>query len=161
VEFARYCSDGAPPASAVTIAGGVDVTPETIGLVAGVLFLLIAVVGGGFTVKELQIPRVPMPARVTSGVLGIAFIAFGVYAVLQIRPDADHECRQPRELPSVAEGDRSEAEVRTDLESRGFHNVTVKGVFSPGAPKGVVVDQEPAPSTILCPQDPVTITVTR
>src|SRR3954470_3582172 len=56
VEFARYCSDGAPPASAVTIAGGVDVTPETIGLVAGVLFLLIAVVGGGFTVKELQIP---------------------------------------------------------------------------------------------------------
>ena len=102
-----------------------------------------------------------MRARLVSGVLGIAFTVFGGYAVLQSRQDADHECRQPRELPSVAEGDRSEAEVKTDLESRGFHNVTVKGAFSPGAPKGIVVAQEPAPSTILCPKDPVTITVTR
>ena len=37
---------------------------QALTLVAGVLFLLIAVVGGGFTIERLQIPKVPGSARV-------------------------------------------------------------------------------------------------
>lgn len=48
-------------------------TSDTIGLLAAVLFLLIAVVGGGFTVKELTIPKVPSTARVLAGLLGVLF----------------------------------------------------------------------------------------
>jgi hypothetical protein len=50
------------------------VTPETVSLIAAIMFLLIAVVGGGFTAKELAIPRVPNWARAVSAVLGIVFI---------------------------------------------------------------------------------------
>jgi hypothetical protein len=48
-------------------------TSDTIGLLAAVLFLLIAVVGGGFTVKELTIPKVPNAGRVLAGLLGVLF----------------------------------------------------------------------------------------
>ena len=48
--------------------------PNTITLLAGVLFLLIAVVGGGFTVERLQIPPVPRWSRIAAGVLGVAFL---------------------------------------------------------------------------------------
>lgn len=46
---------------------------DTIGLLAASVFLLIAVVGGGFTVKELSVPTVPTWARVVAGVLGVLF----------------------------------------------------------------------------------------
>lgn len=135
--------------------------PEAIGLVAGTLFLLIAVIGGGFTVKEIEIPKVPVRARWGSAFLGVLFVVLSGYFLLTNSSDPAHDCRQPHELPSVAEGDRSEDAARTDLESRGFRNVIVKPVFSPGAPRGVVVEQEPASGAILCPRDPVTIKVTR
>jgi hypothetical protein len=49
--------------------------PNTITLLAGVLFLLIAVVGGGFTIERMQIPPVPRWSRIAAGVLGVAFLA--------------------------------------------------------------------------------------
>ena len=48
---------------------------DTIGLLAASVFLLIAVVGGGFTIKELSVPTVPTWARVVAGVLGVGRIA--------------------------------------------------------------------------------------
>jgi len=47
--------------------------PKTIELLAGILFLLIAIVGGGFVIKEIQIPRVPKWPRIISGFLGLIF----------------------------------------------------------------------------------------
>lgn len=47
--------------------------PKTIELLAGIIFLLIAVVGGGFVIKEIQIPRVPKWTRIISGFLGLIF----------------------------------------------------------------------------------------
>lgn len=46
---------------------------DAIALAGGILFLLIAVVGGGFTVRELIIPAVPKWARVSSTVIGVLF----------------------------------------------------------------------------------------
>lgn len=47
--------------------------PKTIELLAGIIFLLIAVVGGGFVIEKLKIPRVPPWARIISGFLGLIF----------------------------------------------------------------------------------------
>ncbi|WP_107773689.1 hypothetical protein [Nocardioides sediminis] len=55
---------------------------ETIALTMGSLFLLIAIVGGGFSVERAQIPQVPTWARVVSSVIGASFLAFFAYATL-------------------------------------------------------------------------------
>lgn len=47
---------------------------KTIELLAAILFVLIALVGGGFVVKEVTIPRVPGWARVVSALLGLLFL---------------------------------------------------------------------------------------
>ena len=46
----------------------------TVGLLVGALFILIGLVGGGFTVREIQIPVVPNWTRVASLFVGILFI---------------------------------------------------------------------------------------
>jgi len=46
---------------------------DAVGLLAASLFLLIAVVGGGFTIKELSIPTVPIWARFIAAMLGVLF----------------------------------------------------------------------------------------
>lgn len=55
---------------------------ETIALAIGSLFLLIAIVGGGFTIERAQIPQVPAWARIVSSVIGVAFIGFFGYSTL-------------------------------------------------------------------------------
>jgi hypothetical protein len=52
--------------------------PVTILLLAGIGFLLIAVVGGGFEIKEIKIPIVPRWARILSGLLGMIFCGLSV-----------------------------------------------------------------------------------
>lgn len=55
-------------------------TSETATLLVGVLFLLIAIVGGGFSAKEVTIPAVPRWARIVSAILGSAFTLLFVYS---------------------------------------------------------------------------------
>jgi hypothetical protein len=50
-------------------------TPETVGLLGGLLFLMIAVVGGGFTIKEIIMPRVPRWVRAASLLVGLTLLA--------------------------------------------------------------------------------------
>lgn len=54
--------------------------PLAILLLASIIFLLIAVIGGGFAVKEIKIPIVPKWARIVSGFLGIAFFALYIFS---------------------------------------------------------------------------------
>ena len=53
----------------------VGMEPHTVELLAALLFLLIALVGGGFTIKELSMPSVPGWARIVAALLGVFFIA--------------------------------------------------------------------------------------
>jgi hypothetical protein len=46
----------------------------TVGLIAGALFLLISIAGGGFTIRELQVPVVPTWARLASAFVGVLFV---------------------------------------------------------------------------------------
>jgi PASTA domain len=145
-------------------------TVGEVGLTFGSIFLLIAFAGGGgFTAKELTIPKVPAWARVASGIVGACLLAGGV--LFLILPEQLHDgpigpsgqpCRSPHDVPTVAGGDRSEVEVRQLLQTLGLFNVSVSDdVTHPGFPAGVVIRQTPAPGTRICPRDPVTITVAK
>jgi hypothetical protein len=48
--------------------------PETAAVFGGLLFLLIAIVGGGFTIKEISMPSVPRWARIVSLLVGVALV---------------------------------------------------------------------------------------
>lgn len=49
-------------------------TPQTVALLGGVLFLLLAIVGGGFSIKEITMPRVPTWARVACLLVGMVLV---------------------------------------------------------------------------------------
>ena len=49
-------------------------SPEAVALVGGLLFLLIAIVGGGFSAKEVMMPGVPRWARIASLAVGLALV---------------------------------------------------------------------------------------
>jgi len=47
--------------------------------VFGAILLAIGVIGGGFEVRELKVPRVSAAGRLVAGMVGLAFIAFAVF----------------------------------------------------------------------------------
>jgi hypothetical protein len=143
-------------------------TPQTITLLAGILFFFIAIVGGRIVAKGFNIPEVPAWGRLVLAIAGLGLIVvyflgtvFSLFPDNGATPRQDHACRRQKDLPAVTEGNRSEAEIRSFLTSEGFLNIVAEPAFIPGAPHGVVVGQTPSPGTILCPRDLVTIKVTR
>ena len=60
-----------------------DIT--TILLLAGIIFILIAIVGGGFEIKEIKIPTVAKWARIVSGILGLVFC--GLFFIITVYPN--------------------------------------------------------------------------
>ena len=56
-------------------------TPEVILLTAGVLFLAVATFGGGFTAKELSIPKVPTGGRMASGLIAVLFFVAAAFLI--------------------------------------------------------------------------------
>jgi hypothetical protein len=51
---------------------------QVVMMIIGAVLLLIAIVGGGFELKELKIPRVTMAPRLLAGIAGIVFICLGI-----------------------------------------------------------------------------------
>jgi hypothetical protein len=49
-------------------------SPEAVALVGGLLFLLIAIIGGGFSAREVMIPGVPRWGRIASLAVGLALV---------------------------------------------------------------------------------------
>jgi hypothetical protein len=123
------------------------------------VFLFVAVIGGGITAKEVTIPSVPMWGRCAAAVVGISLVSVGIFLpTLGIVPTSA-SCRNSKNLPNIVNVVRSEADARSFLTSAGFFNITTEPAFVPNAPKGVVVGQSPTPGTILCPRDEVTLKV--
>jgi hypothetical protein len=88
-------------------------TSDTIGMLAAAVFLLIAVVGGGFTVKELSVPAVPTWGRIVAGLLGVLFVVPFVLGLFGIDDDADKASDGPEAAGEVESGDPSgEGSVR-------------------------------------------------
>jgi hypothetical protein len=53
-------------------------TPELLAFFFGILLLFVAIVGGGFEMRELKVPRVGKIARIASAVAGVFFLAIGL-----------------------------------------------------------------------------------
>lgn len=75
---------------------------EVVALGGGILFLLVAIVGGGFAIREISLPKVPNWARVASGVFGLVLLLPFVLTTLQggaagytSPPSGDGVNRQP------------------------------------------------------------------
>jgi hypothetical protein len=144
-------------------------TPQAVILLAGILFLILAIVGGGLAVKEIQMQEIATWVRCATAILGLIFITVSVWGPLKPPPSLvngssshqEYACKHPKDLPAVAERNHSESEIRNILTSEGFLNIVTEHVFVPGAPQGVVVGQAPSPGRILCPKDIVTIKITR
>jgi hypothetical protein len=62
---------------------------EVVALAGGILFVLVAIVGGGFTLRELVMPRVPHWARVASAVFGLLLLLPFVLTVVNGQIDKD------------------------------------------------------------------------
>jgi hypothetical protein len=142
-------------------------TSQTVTLLAGILLLFITIAGGGFTVKKIQMRKIPTWERCVAAILGLALIAVSAWGTFKPpsrlaggdSSSQEYACKHPKDLPAVTEDDRSEAEIRNFLTSEGFLNVVTEPTFVPGAPQGAVVGQEPSPGTILCPRDPMIIKI--
>jgi hypothetical protein len=52
-------------------------TIELLAFIFGIVLLFIAIVGGGFELRELKVPRVGRVARIVSAVAGVIFLALG------------------------------------------------------------------------------------
>jgi hypothetical protein len=59
------------------------VSVEVVALGGGILFMLVAIVGGGFVIREIAMPRVPHWARVASGVVGLLLLLPFMLALLR------------------------------------------------------------------------------
>lgn len=131
--------------------------PQNILLLAGISFLFVAIVGGRIIAKGFNIPEVPIKARWVLGIAGLGLL--GIFILFF--SDPREPCRRPKPVPALAADARSEIEIRDFLKSENFHFVVTEPTFISGAPKGVVVGQDPEPGKVLCPRDKVTIKVTR
>src|SRR5271165_3109173 len=60
-----------------------DMNIQIVAFVFGGLLLFIGVLGGGFEVKELKIPKVGVGVRVVSVVVGVVFICLGFGGAMQ------------------------------------------------------------------------------
>lgn len=100
-------------------------TVETIALIVGGAFILIAVIGGGFTIQEFTMPAIPWKGRLASGIIGTLFVTYSL-AITLFFP-------LPGESPPNAGGPPpnagGEATIYTDdLPSVSNDNVRVSGL---------------------------------
>ena len=61
---------------------------EWVSFVFGILLLFIALVGGGFEVREIKVPRVGRVARTVSAGVGLVFLAIGITGLAEEPPGA-------------------------------------------------------------------------
>jgi hypothetical protein len=61
---------------------------ETVMLILGGLLVLTGILGGGFEVKEIKIPRIGTGSRVLAAVAGIVFMSWGVGLANSAHPSA-------------------------------------------------------------------------
>lgn len=103
---------------------------DTIALLGGLLFLLLALVGGGFSIKEISMPTIPTMARAACLVVGVVLV------VLSFAATPGDES-----VPS-AEGPTTDEPATT----------TAPGAAEPQAPSGDV-ELDTNAGTVLDPED--------
>lgn len=115
---------------------------------AGILFLLIALLGGGFEIKELSIPNVSLPIRISSGIIGSVCISLALFVHFQ--PDSIRQ-KDPEPVPEVQSAKDTAPVVERDDQGRTTNftdnqqvNYVEKGTINTGNP---AVTEQPTGST--------------
>jgi hypothetical protein len=60
-------------------------TLQTISFVFGAILLAVAILGGGFEIKEIKVANATIPVRVISGIVGLVFIGLGFWQPMLLR----------------------------------------------------------------------------
>lgn len=55
--------------------------PETLLLIAGLALVIVSVIGGGFQVKEISVPKIGRMARVIAVLLGMLLVLMSVRSI--------------------------------------------------------------------------------
>jgi PAN domain len=55
------------------------VTLQTMSFIFGAILLAVAILGGGFEIKEIKVSNVTMSVRIIAGVVGLIFIGLGFW----------------------------------------------------------------------------------
>ena len=106
---------------------------EAVALVGGLLFLLIAVVGGGFAAKEIFIPGVPGWARVASLAVGVALVVPYFAEALRAEdrtPQGAIRAASIGDPPPARAGTIHDARDRTDISP---DDIEVSGLIATAA----------------------------
>lgn len=111
---------------------------EVVALAGGILFVLVAIVGGGFTIRELVMPRVSHWARAVSAVFGLLLLVPFLLTLLNGQLDRDARPATGTGFDQAQPEDRRTGgiELDTEPETTG-DNLRISGLT-------VTVRNEPA-----------------
>jgi hypothetical protein len=88
-------------------------TLQTMSFIFGAILLAVAILGGGFEIKEIKVPNVTMGGRIIAGIVGIFFVGLGFWETERPPPD-----RTPP--PVVRMSEREHDKDRLGGDYRGF-----------------------------------------
>jgi hypothetical protein len=110
---------------------------ETVALLGSLLFLLLAIVGGGFTIKEIHMPRIPVWARAASLVVGVVLVVPFVLSAAHSGAGSASAAAPPRPDSPIASG---EVVIYTDPASAvSEHEIQASDLLATGEHKPVRV----------------------
>jgi hypothetical protein len=91
-------------------------TLQTMSFIFGALLLAVAILGGGFEIKEIKVPDVTTSVRIISGVVGVIFIFLGFWqpAALHEPARSDVKMSQREDGKDRLGADYFDFDVRTD-----------------------------------------------
>jgi hypothetical protein len=99
---------------------GVLMSVQVVALAGGILFVLVAIVGGGFAIREIVLPKVPRWARAASGVFGILLLLPFMLALLHGGTTGDPPVAAGADILPAGQG-TSGIEIDTAPETTSDH----------------------------------------
>lgn len=97
---------------------------ETISFVLGGLLILIGLLGGGFEIKELRIPKVNTFARLLASILGLSFICIAIWIhVAPVGPPTPNVLPSSRQQQTIVPSSQEQVLPRKESEPSVFEKV--------------------------------------
>jgi hypothetical protein len=102
---------------------------KTVALLGGLLFLLLAIVGGGFSIREINMPSIPGWARVACLFVGVGLVVPWILTEV----GSDQEESRPAAVSGRFTSSTAEGVIHEDGESYvSPHGIEVSGLLATG-----------------------------
>jgi hypothetical protein len=132
-------------------------TLETLSFIFGALLFLVGLIGGGFEVKELKLPKVGWPIRLISIIVGAFFIAISLLGIIKPKIDVPNVVNLPLEKAQTAViksnlkiGNVELIETKTARAGTVLKQIPQAGArASKGEPVDLVVAAEPIDDSVV------------